>query len=149
MKLKIELSEEQLQLLINALEINFRFMMRQGNIVADILTQIPNKNKFEDNDAWNRAFEYYLTARDFAGKELDLLSNFMYKGTLPEDVHRLSDMWAVLRRLQYNLQPEKSDWDVRRLEPIQISDFELMKVEVLDAYSNAIEIVKEEGGISG
>ena len=53
MTLKIELTEEQLQLLINALEVNFRFMMGQGNIVADLLSQCPDKSKFDDETAWD------------------------------------------------------------------------------------------------
>ena len=57
MKLKIELSEEQLQLLIDALEVNFRLMMRQGSAVADLLAQCPDKSKFDDERAWERAFD--------------------------------------------------------------------------------------------
>lgn len=130
MKLKIELSEEQLQLLINALEVNFRFMMGQGNIVADLLSQCPDKSKFDD-EAWNRVFDRYLLTRDLAGKLLKDCSDMMYGSrTLPEDTHRLSDMWSVLRHTQYNLQQNRDDWDERGNKPFQMSDWDLMKVEV-------------------
>ena len=132
MTLKIELTEEQLQLLINALEVNFRFMMGQGNIVADLLSQCPDKSKFDDKTAWDRAFDRYLLTRDFAGVLLNNCSKTLYERTLHEDAHRLSDMWSVLRHTQYNLQQNKDDWDVRSHAPFQMSDLDLMKVEVQD-----------------
>lgn len=131
MKLRIELTEVQLQLLINALEVNFRFMMGQGSIVADLLSQCPNKSKFEDEKEWNRVFDRYLLTRDLAEKLLNDCSQIMYgSGPLHEDAHRLSDMWSVLRHVQYNLQQNKDDWDVRSHSPFQMSDWDLMKVEV-------------------
>lgn len=130
MKLKIELSEEQLQLLINALEVNFRFMMSQGSIVADLLSQCPDISKFDNEKTWDRVFDRYLLTRDLGGKLLNTCSNMMYDGILPEDTHRLSDMWSVLRHAHYNLQEDKNDWDVRRNKPFQMSDWDLMKVEV-------------------
>lgn len=133
MTLRIELTEEQLQLLINALEVNFRFMMGQGNIVADLLSQCPDKSKFDDERAWDGVFDRYLLARDFAGVLLSNCSKILYERTLHEDAHRLSDMWSVLRHTQYNLQQNKYDWDVRSHTPFQMSDLDLMKVEVQDA----------------
>lgn len=131
MKLKIELSEEQLQLLINALEVNFRFMMGQGSIVADLLSQCPDKSKFNDEKEWNKVFDRYLLTRDLAGKLLNDCSELMYGNRLlHEDTHRLSDMWSVLRHTKYNLQQNRDDWDVRGDKPFQMSDWELMKVEV-------------------
>lgn len=129
MTLRIELSEEQLQLLINALEVNFRFMMGQGNIVADLLSQCPDKSKMDER-AWDRAFDRYLLTRDFAETLLNNCSEIMYERTLHEDTHRLSDMWSVLRHVQYNLQQNKDDWDVRSHSPFQMSDWDLLKVEV-------------------
>lgn len=130
MTLRIELSEEQLQLLINALEVNFRFMMGQGNIVADLLSQCPDKTKFDDERTWDRVFERYLLTRDFAGELLNSCSKALYDRTLPEDTHRLSDMWSVLRHAQYNLQQNQDDLDVRAYTPFRMSDWDLMKVEV-------------------
>ena len=132
MKLRIELTEEQLKLLINALEVNFRFMMGQGNIVADLLSQCPDKSKFDDERAWDMVFDRYLLTRDFAGVLLNNCSKTLYERTLHEDAHRLSDMWSVLRHTQYNLQQNKDDWDVRSHTPFKISDWDLMKVEVQD-----------------
>ena len=130
MKLRIELSEEQLQLLINALEVNFRFMMGQGSIVADLLSQCPDKSKYKKEKVWNRVFDRYLLTRDLAGKLLNDCSEIMYGIKPPEDTNRLSDMWSVLRHTQYNLQQSRDDWDVRGNKPFQMSDLELMKVEV-------------------
>lgn len=108
MKLKIELSEEQLQLIINALEVNFRLMMGQGSIVADLLAQCPDKSKFDNEEDWARAFDRYLLARDFAGMMLNNCGTVLYENrNLPKDAHRLSDMWSVLRHTQYNLEKHK------------------------------------------
>ena len=130
MTLRIELSEEQLQLLINALEVSFRFMMGQGDIIADLLSQCPDKSKFDDERAWDRVFDRYLLTRDFAGGLLNNCSKVLYEGKSHEDTHRLSDMWSVLRHIQYELQQNKDDWDVRSYTPFQMSDWDLMKVEV-------------------
>ena len=130
MKLKIELSEEQLQLLINALEVNFRFMMGQGSIVADLLLQLPDKSMFDDEEAWRRAFDRYLLKREMAEKLLKDCSDIMYGEILHDDTNRISDMWSVLRHTQYNLQQNRDYWDVRGNKPFQMSDWELMKVEV-------------------
>lgn len=130
MTLRIELSEEQLQLLINALEVNFRFIMGQGDIVADLLSQCPDKSKFDDEKAWDRAFDRYLLTRGFVGELLGSCSKALYDGTHHEDTHRLSDMWSVLRHTQYNLQQNKDYCDVRSYSPFQLSDWDLMKVEV-------------------
>lgn len=130
MKLRIELSEEQLQLLINALEVNFRFMMGQGDIVADLLSQCPDKSKFDDKRAWDRAFERYLLTRDFAGLLMKDCSKTLYGDTAHEDMHRLSDIWSVLRHTKYNLQQHEDNWDVRGYKPFQMSDWDLIKVEV-------------------
>lgn len=131
MKLKIELSEEQLQLLINAIEVNFRIMMGQGDIAADLLSQCPDKSKFDDERKWNRAFDLFLLTRDFAGLLLKDVSRTLYKDTLHENTHRLSDMWSVLRHAQYNIQHNEEDYhDERSYSPFQMSDWDLMKVEV-------------------
>lgn len=134
MVIRIELSKEQLQLLINALEVNFRFMMGQSDIVADLLAQCPDKSKFDDEKAWNRAFERYLLTREIAGKILKSCSEMLY-GTesLPEDAHRLSDMWSILRNAQYNARGTKDSWDVRSHDPIQLSDWDLMGVRLINA----------------
>ena len=51
-------------------------------------------------------------------------------GITHEDTHRLSDMWSALRHAQYNLQQHKDDWDVRAHKPFQMSDWNMIEVEV-------------------
>ena len=133
MTLKIELSEEQLQLIINALEMNFRIMMGQGSIVADLLAQCPDKTKFDNERSWDRAFERYLISRDFASSLMNCCAETLfYDERLPKDAHRLSDMWSALRHTQYSLQSNKSEWDVRSSKPFQMGDLDMIKVEVLE-----------------
>lgn len=132
MKLNIELNEEQMGLLINALEINFRIMMKQGNIVADLLAEYPDKLKCSDEGAWNRAFEQYLTSRDNASSVLNALSEILYGNmTMPKDAHRLSDMWSALRHAQYDLHPHDDGYDTRSCPPIQLSDWDMIKVNIV------------------
>ena len=137
MKLEIELSEEQLKLIINALEVNFRLMMRQGNVVADLLSQIPDESKFDTDESYNRAFHDYILRRNLSGQLLCLAANTLYDGShvktwIPDSAHKLSDMWSVLRHTQYILRESGDVSDVRSYSPIQISDLELMKVKVLE-----------------
>ena len=133
MKLQIELSEEQLQLIINSLEVNFRLMMNQGSIVADLLSILPDQEKFEEKEDWDRAFERYLVARDDASNVLNALSHILYgnNNRLPDEAHRLTDLWSVLRNVQYQLHPHDG-YDVRNRSPFQMSDLDLIKVKILE-----------------
>lgn len=135
MKLQIELTEEQLQLIINALEVNFRMMQpRCGFIVADLMMQCPKKNNYKTEEGWTRVFEHYLASRENASNILDALYKIMYgdfwQNRDSVDYLRLSDMWSALRHLQYVMHPTDS-WDVRSREPIQLSDYPMIKVEVI------------------
>lgn len=132
MKLNIELNEDQLNLLISALEINFRIMMKQGNSVADLLAEYPDKSKCCDEGTWNMAFERYLTSRSDASNVLNALSGILYDNmAMPKDAHRLSDMWSALRHAQYNLHPHDDGYDVRSCPPIQLGDWPMIKVDIV------------------
>lgn len=133
MKLKIELTEEQLSLLIEALEVNFRMMLNQPSIVADLLCECPAKPKDCDEQKWREQFERYLQRRDDANHILNALCNVLYGESwkkVPIKTHRLSDMWSALRHLQWSLQENRSEWDVRAWSPIQMSDYPMINVEV-------------------
>lgn len=130
MKLEIELSKEQLQLLINAIEINFRFLMKQESIVTDLLavSAVPLKSGKTDKE-WEREFDDWLIRSKFAEKNIRVACETLYKEYMGQDAHRLSDMWSALRHLQYEQDEEKHDWDVRSCEPMQLSDYPMISVK--------------------
>lgn len=137
MKLEIELSEEQLKLIINALEVNFRLMMRQGNVVADLLSQIPDESKFDTDESYNRALHDYILRRNLSEQLLCLAANTLYDGShvktwITDSAHKLSDMWSVLRNFQYKLHASGDESDVRSCDPIQLSELELIRAKILE-----------------
>lgn len=133
MKLEIELSEEQLKMIINALEVNFWLMMNQGNIVADLLSVFPDESKFKDKESWDRALDSHILRRDICGKLLCVVANTLYyDAKIQKSATRLSDMWSVLRHTQYKLRESGDESDVRSYSPIQISDLDLIKVKILE-----------------
>lgn len=135
MKLQIELSEEQLALLINALEVNFRIMMEHGDNAADLLAELPDKEKFQNKADWDKAFEDYLVRRDNAAEVINALSRILYgkyQKSFPKNRDRLSDMWCVLRHAQYLLHQHDDGYDVRSWEPVQMSDYDMIKVDILE-----------------
>lgn len=141
MKLQIELKEEQLSLLINALEVNFRLMMHQGSIAADLLAEFPIKDGMPD-EKWKPMFERYLAHKEDAEYLVTALSNVLYGSNyirLPDDCHRLSDMWSAFRHAQWQLLGNPDDHsDVRSWKPFQMSDYPMIKVEVIDDGCNGL-----------
>lgn len=136
MKIEIELTEEQLALIIQALEIEFRFMMRQGMTVADQLAQdtFPNKDDYADKNKWNRAFEEYLIRRECAETQVNALHDTLYgryRSELPKTARRLSDMWSAFRHLQWSRLDVKG-YDVRSGDPFQMSDWEMIKIKEIE-----------------
>ncbi len=133
-KIELELTEEQLSLMINALEVTFRIMMGQGNIVADLLAEYPAKSKISDKKRWEAAFSNYLTRKKCAEYQLYAMSKTLYGEyrELPEDTHRYSDMWSALRHLQYQIHPHDDGWDTRADEPFAMSDYPMMRVNLIE-----------------
>ena len=134
MKIQIDLTEEQLDLMINALEVTFRIMMKQGSIVADLLAEMPFKKDFSGERQWERAFDRYLIERDVASKLMTSVADVLYgdyTNRLPEDAHRYSDIWSALRHLQYELHPHDG-YDTRAYKPFALSDYPMMIVELVE-----------------
>ena len=137
MKLQIELTENQLGILIDALESRFRWMMpQQSDLAIDSLLNdvAPKKNNYS-NEVWSREFDRWIERREHAGEVASTLQRIIY-GRPYEDKypsHRnISDMWRVLRHTQWEMLDEKFDFDVRECEPIQLGSEPLMKVEVIE-----------------
>lgn len=132
MKIQIELTEEQLNLIINALEITFRTMMGQGFTVAILMSEIPRKADYDDEQIFKKNLDKCIMERDVAVKLINTLSSVLYgSDELPKNAHRYSDMWSALRHLQYQLHPHDG-YDTRKSEPFQMSDYPMMKVELIE-----------------
>lgn len=135
MKIEIELSKEQLNLIIKSLEINFRLMMGQANIVADELAEIPVRKEGATDEQWGKEFAMYLERRNDAECVINALSNILYdRMSLPDDSRRMSDMWSALRHAQYLTEHHENNdlRDVRSYEPMQLSDWEMIEVKILE-----------------
>lgn len=132
MKMQMEISEEQLSLIIKSLEVTFRTMMHQGSIVADLLAEMPLKRNYDNEEKWIKAFDEYLIRRECAKNILDSLSDVLYKDRtrVPDDCHRICDMWSAFRHSQYELHPHDDCFDIRAREPLQMSDYEMIKVDI-------------------
>lgn len=126
MKLEVDISEDQLRLLINTIEAVFRFMMPyQSNSLVEFFA-------LEQMD--REHFREWLANREKAEAFVKQLQNMLFDFTKEvPDTYRLADMWSVLRHAEWEYQHpnQKSDfWDVRSDKPIQQSDWGLMQIKV-------------------
>lgn len=134
MKLTIECTEEQAQLLVNCLEEAFRFRMKQENLFLEhiLLETYPEKGKSGEN--FEKAKWKWYEVRESAQTVCKALMNIIYGKYTTEclkSTHEISDMWRVIRHELYMFDHDGKDfWDVRSDKPIQLSDMPLIKCEV-------------------
>ena len=122
MKLTIECTPEQAQMIVDCLEESFRFRMGQENLFLD-------RPIWEIWDKKSNIYEVRETATCIAKG----LMHTLYDGIeQPKEVNEIADMWRVLRHELYLANGGKPDnyMDVRSDNPIQLSDWPLIKVEV-------------------
>lgn len=134
MKLEVEMTAEQLNLLILSTEIYARALMNQPDLVADILAE--DRFLYDKNDPENaKRFHEWIAARDELTEKLRVALNTMFRDSYKsETCQNLIDIWHVLRHLQYNVSDniDKNHYDVRALEPYQVGTEPLMKVSLFD-----------------
>ena len=134
MKLEVEMTQEQLNLLILSTEVYARALMNQPNLVADILAEDRFFYDKEDPENDNR-FHEWIAARDEFTEKLRAALNIMFRDSYKsETCQNLIDIWRVLRHLQYNISDniDKSPYDVRASEPYHGGNEPLIKVKVID-----------------
>lgn len=124
MKLTIDCTDEQAQLLLNCLEESFRFRMQQSISFLSIVTA-------------DRGFDcekYGGVSTEMAEGYLRSLMTVLYGAgntKLTDDTQCISDMWSVIRHEIYIANGgEKDTWDVRSSKPIKLGDLPMIKVEV-------------------
>ena len=134
MKLEVEMTQEQLNLLILSTEVYARALMNQPNLVADILAE--DRFFYDKEDPENdKRFHEWIAARDEFTEKLRAALNIMFRDSYKsETCQNLIDIWRVLRHLQYNISDniDKSLYDVRASEPYHGGNEPLIKVKVID-----------------
>ena len=146
MKLEVEMTSEQLNLLILSTEVYARALMNQPDLVADILAE--DRFFYNKEDPENdRRFHEWINCRDELTKKLREALNTMFRDSYKSDTcQNLIDLWRVLRHLQYNISDniDKSLYDVRFSEPYHGGKEPLMKIRIMD--KNCLDMVKKQGG---
>ena len=143
MKLEVEMTQEQLNLLILSTEVYARALMNQPDLVADILAE--DRFFYNKEDPENdRRFQEWINCRDELTEKLRGALNTMFRDSYKSDTcQNLIDLWRVLRHLQYKLSDDidKSLYDVRASEPYHGGTEPLMKIRIMD--KNGLDIVKK------
>ena len=134
MKLEVEMTQEQLNLLILSTEVYARALMKQPDLVADILAE--DRFFYDKEDPRNdKRFHEWIAARDEFTEKLRAALNIMFRDSYKsETCQNLIDIWRVLRHLQYNVSDniDKSLYDVRASEPYHGGTEPPIKVKVID-----------------
>ena len=124
MKLTIECTPEQAQMMVDCLEECFRFRMGQASCFLE--------NPICEVWDWEEKEKMY-DKRCYAEEITRELMHTLYYGIeMPKRAHEISDMWSVLRHELYlaNGGDPNNYKDIRSDAPIQLSDLPLIKVEV-------------------
>ena len=133
MKLEVEMTAKQLNLLILSTEVYARVLMNQPEIVAFILAD--DRFFYDRNDPENdKRFHKWLEARDELTEKLRSVLNVMFQDSYKSATCRnLIDIWHVLRLLQYNASDNtnKRFYDVRASEPYRGGTEPLMKISIV------------------
>ena len=134
MKLEVEMTEGQLNLLILSTEVYGRILMNQPDLVADIIAE--DRFFYDKEDPENdRKFHEWIKARDELTEKLRTALNTMFRDSYKSDTcQNLIDIWHVLRHLQYNISDniDKNLYDVRASEPYQGGTEPFMQVRVIE-----------------
>ncbi|MBQ8116616.1 MAG: hypothetical protein IJ147_00910 [Lachnospiraceae bacterium] len=134
MKLEVEMTQEQLNLLILSTEVYARALMNQPDLVADILAE--DRFFYDKEDPENdKRFHEWIAARNEFTEKLRAALNTMFRDSYKsETCQNLIDIWRVLRHLQYIISDnmDKSLYDVRAFEPYHGGTEPSIKVKVID-----------------
>ena len=134
MKLEVEMTSEQLNLLILSTEIYARALMKQPDLVADILAE--GRFFYDKEDPENdKKFNEWLEKREELTENLKVAFSVMFHNSCKSSTcQNLIDLWRVLRHIQYRISDniDKSLCDVRTSEPYHGGTEPLMQVRILE-----------------
>ena len=124
MKLTIECSDNQADIILQALEDFFRLRMGQADCVAQSLV---------DDVADPHDIDSYCDKRTLLESALRMVVNIAYpiNNHSSDTCRNAADLWRCIRHAIYMAKPHDPDsWDVRNGDPIQLGTEPLPKVEV-------------------
>jgi hypothetical protein len=129
-KYRLELNEEQMSVMREALEEYFRVRMGQWWDFADALTQ-QNIDLSPDNPRHKEIFERFITERDCIRRIFESAGGILSLQTQQKTERMLiaEDMWQVIRHEMWVARGVKDDWCVDSREPMQFSNEPLPKIE--------------------
>lgn len=124
MKITIECSDNQADIILQALEDFFRLRMGQADCVAQSLV---------DDAADLNDIDNYCDKREMLELAFRTVVNIAYPRCKhsSDTCRNAADLWRCIRHVIYMAKPHDPDsWDVRKCEPIQLGTEPLPKVEV-------------------
>lgn len=124
MRITIECSDNQADIILQALEDFFRLRMAQPDCVAQSLV---------DDAADLHDIDSYCDKREMLESAFRMVVNIAYpRNNHSSDTCRnAADLWRCIRHALYKAEPQDPDsWDGRSIEPIQLGTEQLPKVEV-------------------
>lgn len=133
-KYRLEMDEEQLSVVNEALEEYFRIRMGQWSGLADDLSAQNVDFHMENKEVYSRVFDRYINTRDCIRQIFESVSRILCDGLRKKTKRMLvaEDIWQVIRHQQWIDRGAKDDWCVDAMEPMQFSDRLLPKIEVTD-----------------
>lgn len=136
MRYTLELSEEQAEIIKNALEEYFRLRMNQTWDFADSLC-FEDLEKNHTGEEFNKCIENRDMFRDELEKLLNAVHPLHFRGNKFREktieMRRAQDIWQVIRhRLWKDRHGDKDDLCVDAREPMPMTDEPLPKMEKMD-----------------
>lgn len=124
MKITIECSDNQADIILQALEDFFRLRMGQADCVAQSLV---------DDAADLNDIDNYCDKREMLESAFRMVVNIAYPRRVrsSDTCRNATDLWKCINHAIYMAKPHDPDsWDVRGSEPIQLGTEPLPKVKV-------------------
>lgn len=121
----IKLTDHQLSLVLNAVELMARTGMGQSDDLTEWLSTRGNNITFDTStEEGKREFEQYITVRDTISPMLEgMMTGCGLKGyqnkKKSKDTLNLETIYSAIRHQMWCDSKETQDWDVRSLQPIQ------------------------------
>lgn len=141
---RMTLSEKQMRIIKDALELRFRLDLCQGDELAEILATMNNLDLSPDNPRHKEIFDAYIDRRDHLNAVIDSLfeiaspRSFRMGGMRQRDSDSLiaEDIWQTIRYELFKATNPNSDeigytinYTVDSRPPLQVSGEDLPKIE--------------------
>nr|DAR59333.1 MAG TPA: hypothetical protein [Caudoviricetes sp.] len=133
MKYRIELTDEQLHVVLRAVNLMMRTGMGQTDDLTEWLVTMGDNIKFDTStEIGKRVFENYYRTREAIRPVLDGVMRGCWQNSSTMKsitVRELETVYDVLRHQEWLDAPTKLEWDVRGREPMQWGNEPIPKIE--------------------